>query len=194
MNDKEKKAIQKKIAKYRDYLNKEKAIYGGYDDSKGLRYQIPPLYMKIMDLAGGNRYYNWFWKNFEDDSGEAILFLTWTALFFHRGEEKKAYTNLKKMVHKNIYLIPLILGIKFKKEKIWHSSYEEEPDYCSFINFNELGYLTDEFKDWLESAYKSDEIKNLIKVYIECRKALLTEKNIQKRKKILEKEIAAFSD
>ena len=65
-------------------MKRDKAKFGFIDDGRGLRYEVPVLQMRIMDLTGAYRYRTWFLKNFPDDVGEPMMLLAWTAMFFHR--------------------------------------------------------------------------------------------------------------
>ena len=46
--------IQNKIAKIKRALAADKRQWGCYDDSRGLRYLPPALYLKLQDYRGGN--------------------------------------------------------------------------------------------------------------------------------------------
>lgn len=52
MTEKQIERIKKTIKFYRTRLATEKRMYGGYDDSAGLRYIIPELHFQIKDCKG----------------------------------------------------------------------------------------------------------------------------------------------
>jgi hypothetical protein len=60
MTPKQMEKIQNKIAKIKRALAADKRQWGCYDDSRGLRYLTPALYLKLKDSGGAMRYFNWF--------------------------------------------------------------------------------------------------------------------------------------
>jgi hypothetical protein len=67
--------LRLKIEKVKKTLANEKRKFGGYDDSRGLRY-LPTLYfVQLADYTGGLKYTKWFSKNFPDDMGFSRLFV-----------------------------------------------------------------------------------------------------------------------
>lgn len=90
MTPKQKERIQLKIAKIKKELAADKKRWGGYyDDSRGLRYLPPELYLKIQDYSGALRYFNWFHKNFPDDSGYPVFLFEWAITRFKKGRKCK---------------------------------------------------------------------------------------------------------
>lgn len=74
MTEKQAEKLQLKIKKIKAELAADKRRWGGfYDDSRGLRYLPPELYVKLQDWHGGLRYLKWFEKNFPDDIGFQIF-------------------------------------------------------------------------------------------------------------------------
>ncbi len=82
MTEKQIERIKKKIRSCRAQLSAEKRKYGAYDDSRGIRYIIPELYLKLEDYKGCLRYFNWFQKEFIDDCGFPDFLLQWTFVLF----------------------------------------------------------------------------------------------------------------
>ncbi len=58
-----------KIADINRALATEKRKFGGYDDSRGLRYLPTRYYIQLADYKGGLAYTRWFAKTFPDDIG-----------------------------------------------------------------------------------------------------------------------------
>ena len=69
MTERQIESIRKKIKKNRAVLAAEKRKFGCYDDSHGRRYLIALLYTMIKDYKGALKYFNWFDKEFPDDTG-----------------------------------------------------------------------------------------------------------------------------
>ena len=65
MTDKQIERVKAKIEKYKKALAADKKYWGGlYHDGQGIRYLIPEQFIKIKDYKGGQRYLNWFGKEF----------------------------------------------------------------------------------------------------------------------------------
>jgi hypothetical protein len=166
--------IQKKIDRIKKSIASEKVRFGCYDDSRGLRYEPPFLYMQIMDLTGGLRYYNWFMKNFPDDCGSPIMYISWTALFFFRNELPQARRLFKRAVFSNIYLIPVLLGKTIELYDTGKSLNYDNSEWVKEIDFSDFQFLTAEFCQWLETEYYCDTMQQLIRRYAMISKELDT--------------------
>lgn len=69
MTAKQIEKLQNKIADIKQALATEKRKFGGYDDSRGLRYLPTKYFIQLGDFLGGQAYTTWFDKNFSDDVG-----------------------------------------------------------------------------------------------------------------------------
>lgn len=95
---------------------------GFYDDSQGLRYQPPELYLKIQDYPGALRYFNWFHKNFPEDSGYPVFLFEWAITLFKRGKIKLAEDKILETYFSNSYIIHGFLEIENKESSISENS------------------------------------------------------------------------
>ncbi len=86
----QKQRIELKIKKIRSILAADKRKFGGYDDSRGLRYLPTSLYIKLQDYKGGLVYTRWFVKNIPDDAGFPDFFFEWTIILFKNSKIKDA--------------------------------------------------------------------------------------------------------
>lgn len=85
MTLKQREQVAIKIAKIKKALAADKKRWGGfYDDSRGLRYLVPELSLKIQDYSGAQRYFNWFNKNFPEDSGYPVFLFEWAITLFKK--------------------------------------------------------------------------------------------------------------
>ena len=83
MTPKQAERLRANITQIKKELAADKRRWGGfYDDSRGLRYLPPALYLKLGDYSGANRYFNWFSKNFPNDMGYPIFLFEWTLALF----------------------------------------------------------------------------------------------------------------
>lgn len=67
--------IQHDLEKIKKLLAADKRKWGIWDDSRGLRYLSPGLYIQMMDWEGGLKYLKWFEKNFPTISACRNFFL-----------------------------------------------------------------------------------------------------------------------
>ncbi len=82
MTDKQIQRLVKKIADIKKVLAAEKRKYGGYDDSRGLRYLPTRYYLQLGDYKGGLAYTRWFAKSFPDDIGFPDFLFEWSVILY----------------------------------------------------------------------------------------------------------------
>jgi hypothetical protein len=90
MTPKQADRLRQQIAAIRRTLAAEKKKFGGYDDSRGLRYLPTRYYVQLADFAGGLTYLRWFTKNFPDDAGFPDFLFEWTLILFETGKLAQA--------------------------------------------------------------------------------------------------------
>ena len=131
MTPKQIERIKNKIAKIKRELAADKKRWGGfYDDSRGLRYLPPELYLKLNDYSGALRYFNWFDKNFPEDSGFPIFLFEWTIILFKTKRIKQAEKKAMETFYSNTYLIDEFL----KKELLDFDKLENSNwEYSSIV-------------------------------------------------------------
>jgi hypothetical protein len=186
MTDAQRTRTQAKIDRYKKALADARARFGFIDDGQGLRYEIPVLQMRLLDLTGALRYHTWFWKNFPDDIGEPVMYLAWTAMFYHRGELKKAKNYLRSTLFSNLHLIPHVIGKPVGLYDMWYGSNSEEPSWFEGYDFRSLEFLTPAFLGWLEEEYRSEEITKEVAHFVELKRRLKDEHDTERRKAIVE--------
>ena len=185
MTDAQRTRTQAKIDRYKKALADARARFGSIDDGQGLRYEIPVLQMRLLDLTGALRYHTWFWKNFPDDIGEPVMYLAWTALFYHRDERKKAKNYLRSTLFSNLHLIPQVIGKPVGLYDMWYGSNIEGPSWFEGYDFRSLEFLTPAFRDWLDEEYRSEEITKEVAHFVELKRKLKDEHDTEKRKVIV---------
>jgi hypothetical protein len=186
MTEAQRARIQKKIDRYKKALADQRARFGFMDDGQGLRYEIPVLQMRLLDLTGALRYHTWFWKNMPDDIGDPLMYLAWTAMFYHRNELKKARIYLRSTLFSNLHLIPRVIGKPIGPYEMWYGSNIEEPLWLESYDFHSLEFLTPAFLDWLAGEYLSDEIAKEAAHFVELNRRLKDEPVGKSRKAIVE--------
>ena len=82
--------IARNLEKIKKLLAADKRKWGAWDDSRGLRYLSPGLYIQMEDWTGGLKYLKWFEKNFPNDMGLPVFLFEWTIILFKNGKIKEA--------------------------------------------------------------------------------------------------------
>lgn len=83
------------------------------------------------------------------------------------GEKKLAETMLS-----NIYLIPFLLGEKFERVDLWHSSSDSDPEFVEYLPERIQEAILDEDLTWIRQKYNSVPYKNVLKRHIQIHKDL----------------------
>ncbi len=188
MTPKQIEKIKNKITKIKRELAADKKRWEGfYDDSRGLRYLAPELYLKLKDYSGALRYFNWFDKNFPEDSGFPIFLFEWTITLFKTKRIKQAEKKAMKTFYSNTYLIDKFL----KKEllvfdKLENSNWEYSSLVEQLIYSKEQDELI-EFSDWLGNFVKTEKFYDFANKFIEIESILKTEPIGQKRTELVKK-------
>ncbi len=152
MTPKQIERIQKKIKKIKAEMAADKKRWGGvHDDSRGLRYLPPELYIKIEDYTGGLRYINWFDKNFPDDMGFPIFLFEWALILFKKNRIDEAEAKVIAVFNLNPYVLDTFLGNPIEKFPINHWSPITTPEYAGeCLNYSHTQPNCIDFADWLQ--------------------------------------------
>jgi hypothetical protein len=193
MTDKQIEKIKKQIRSLRAKLSAEKRKHGWYDDSRGYRFIIPDLYLQIEDYKGALRYFNWFEKEFEMDSGFPDFNLAWTITLYKNKKHELAIKKLYTTAFSNTYLIDLILGNKpLRIDKSELISWESL-DFAIEIEKYWKRMLSTDFVDWLKDVASYDDFKKNMADYIGLKKLIADEKIGKERERLLKEEDAFIS-
>lgn len=175
MTPKQIERIQSKIAKIKRALAADKRRWGCFDDSRGLRYLPPALYLKLQDYKGAMRYLNWFHKHFNDDAGFPVFLLEWTITLYKNGKLKEAEKMALKTFFSNIYLIDSFLGKTSLNVKISVSSHWRNSDIIDHLPYSHSDIGLRDFAEWLAQFATSDKFQQLAKEFVEIESQLETE-------------------
>jgi tetratricopeptide (TPR) repeat protein len=181
------KKIRERAMRYKRSLLKEQREHGYINDGAGKRYLIGPLFYLSGDLQKATEYFEWYEKEFYDDSGEPLHYIYWTLALLKNGEEKKAETKFSEALIQNIYLLPKLVGLDIGSPDIWHGSNWAQPEYILELQKEMLPQLTEDENNWIRKKIQSLEVRRIIKEYIATYKALKNQKDIKKRSVILDK-------
>ncbi len=176
MTPKQIERIQIKISKIKRELAADKKRHGGYfDDSRGLRYLPPELYLKLQDYKGALRYYNWFNKNFPDDSGFPIFLFEWSLTLFKNGKFKEAEKKVLETFFSNIYLIHKFLNKEYLPIEISERSNWEISTLADSLIYTNSEIEFKDFSDWLSKFVDSEKFQKYASKFIEIEERLKTE-------------------
>jgi len=175
MTEKQAQRLKDKITKIKRALAADKRRWGGYyDDSRGLRYLPPELYLKLRDYKGALRYFKWFEKNFSDDVGFPVFLLEWAIALFKTGNTTLAENKVLKTFMSNFYLLD-----KFLDREIIDKGISELSSW-QFNSLSDLPYSKNQielsdFSVWLEQFMETEKFGKLSREVIDIERKLATE-------------------
>jgi len=175
MTEKQIERIKGTIKFYRARLAAEKRMFGDYDDSPGLRYIIPELYLKIRDYKGAMVYFRWFSKAFPDDIGFPVFNLFWSATLFENNKIPEAIKKAYETAFSNTYLLELING----KDPVQIDKSEtigfENLEYAKQVYKDCIKFITLEFQIWISNLSEFEDFKANLNKFISIQKLIKDE-------------------
>jgi hypothetical protein len=166
--------IRSRLRSYERKLQQEKKDHGFYQDGAGKRYLIGPHYMMLRDDEGALAAFQWFEKEFSDDSGEPGHRLCWSLALHRAGDELGAARKLRQAMLSNLYLVPHLLGSPTAELDIWHGSNRAEPGYIESIPEAYFLLWTEAERAWAAGLYHSEGFQSVRARYIEIGRLLGT--------------------
>ncbi|MCF8239330.1 MAG: hypothetical protein K9I85_14300 [Saprospiraceae bacterium] len=195
MTPKQEERIRTKIKRIKAALAAERRMFGGYyDDSRGLRYAPPELYLKLQDYTGALRYFNWFHKNFEDDVCYGTFLFEWTLTLFKTKRIKEAEKKAIATFFANTYLLDYFLE---KPPRLSASVGTSNWDYSQLVDHFQYKKDSDElveFAAWLAEVMESDQFVRLTNRFIEIERKLETEPVGPKRSMLVRERSSLLDD
>ena len=190
MTPKQAERIKNKIKKIKTALAADKKRWGGfYDDSRGLRYIPPQLYIELNDFTGGLRYLNWFNKNFPDDSGYPDFLFEWTIVLFKTGRLKDAEKKAFETFCSNTYLFDIFFSRPVYAIEKWEGSNLEKLEFANHtFRYNSKQENLTDFSEWLDKCIASEKFLQLSNKLLDIQKRLQTEKDTETRHYLLQHE------
>ncbi|WP_339902812.1 hypothetical protein [uncultured Cyclobacterium sp.] len=164
--------IKKKIRSIRATLVAEKRKFGCFDDSRGLRYVPPGLFIKINDFKGGLTYLNWFEKNFSDDIGMPDFLFEWLIILFKTKNIKKAERKAFQVFFANSYLFDKYFGRPIEPIEKYEYSNLTSPEFTEYFNYSSDQHELADFSDWLKAFENSEQFVRIKDNYIMTTKKL----------------------
>ena len=186
MTDKQIERVKVKIGKYKKALAADKKYWGGqYHDGQGIRYIIPEQFIKIKDYKGGQRYFNWFDKNFPDDSGYPIFLFEWAFILFKCDKLMEAENKVHQTFFSNTYLFDKFLGKEpLLLDKNESSSWEYKSLVDSFA-YSSMDREFIEFASWTEKILSGRTFLDKANEFFEIERELKNEPVGKKRTELV---------
>ena len=181
MTSKQIERVHTKIKKIRAALAAEKRKFGCYDDSRGMRYMPPQLFVKIEDYKGGLVYLRWFKKNFPDDIGFPDFLFEWTLILFKNAKLKDAEEKAIKTYFSNSYLFDKYFGREIVPIEKYEYSNVSTAEFVQYFHYSSEQVELADFSKWLSEFEKSEQFQKIKEKYIEINKRLLLEDDTEMR-------------
>ncbi|SDY15380.1 hypothetical protein SAMN05444411_1421 [Lutibacter oricola] len=176
MTEKQIERVKNKISKIKKGLAADKKHWGGYyHDGRGLRYLPPELYIKIQDYSGCLRYFNWFNKNFPEDSCYPIFLFEWAITLFKTKRIKLAENKIKHTFYSNTYLLDKFLDkelLHFDKSEDSNWEYEQLIEHFKYSKDQEE---LNDFTEWLQLFMKNENFLEFANEIIELKDKIKNE-------------------
>ena len=183
MTPKQQERIKGKIRQIKSALAADKKRWGGvYDDSRGLRYLLPALYIQLGDFPGGLRYLSWFNKNFSDDSGFPGFLFEWAVILFKVGRGKEAERKAFQAFCRNTYLFDRFFGRPVVPVAKWEGSNLESPGFAiHHFSYSDKQDSLADFAAWLDKLTQTERFRRLSEEYIAIHRRLKNESDTETR-------------
>ncbi len=188
MTPKQVEKIKDKISKIKRELAADKRRWSGYyDDSRGLRYIPPGLFLRLQDYKGALTYFKWFGKNFPDDSGFPVFLFEWTLTLFKTGNFRNAEKKALKTFFSNSYLFDKFLNKNFLHLDKYEGSNWEQAELTKHLEYSkDLPDLHD-FADWINEFLTSDKFYKIANEFVDIERKLKTEPTGPTRTELVER-------
>ena len=185
MTPKQADRLRKKITDIRRVLATEKRKFGGYDDSRGLRYFPTKYYLQLNDFAGGLTYTRWFAKNFPDDAGFPDFLFEWLVILFKNGKTKEAEQKAIETFCLDIHLFNSFLGRPQAVSEPWEDEHTTEDSTAQYFGSFGTQISLSDFAEWLTGFMATDRFLASADKYIDLRRQLHVEHDLEQRRHIV---------
>lgn len=181
MTPKQIQRVEKKIADIKRTLAAEKRKFGGYDDSRGLRYVPTRYYLQLGDYKGGLTYVRWFAKTFPDDIGFPDFLFEWTIFLFKSGKMAEAKAKIWQTYCANTYVLDKFFGKPILPLPKYEWSSLAQAGYTKYLTYSHQQADLLDFSDWLAQFMASDSFSVRKARYLSIQHKLLVEADEETR-------------
>ena len=186
MTPKQADRLRQQIADIRRGLATEKRKFGGYDDSRGLRYVPTRYYIQLGDFSGGRTYLRWFTKCFPDDAGFADFLFEWTIILFRNGQVNEAAQKALEAHRADIQLLDSFLGRPGTPREPWETAPLAADAYASYFHALRKHTNLVDFAEWLAAFTVTEEFCSRSSQFIELNRQLHGETDPEKRRTLVQ--------
>ncbi len=173
MTEKQIARVRTRIDKIKRELAADRRRHGGYyDDSRGLRYLPPELYLRIRDYAGAKRYFNWFHKNFPDDGGYPEFLFEWALTLYKCKKMVDAENKVLETFFANTYLLSHFLRSQGHGRDIEYGSNWETEEILQDFAYSCEEEEWKDFADWLSAFMKTERYIGYTDRFLEIKEEL----------------------
>lgn len=178
--------LVKKIADIKRVLAAEKRKYGGYDDSRGLRYLPTRYYLQLGDYKGGLAYTRWFAKAFPDDIGSPDFLFEWSVLLFKTGKLVGAQAKVWQTYCANTYVLDKFFGKPVEPLPKYEWSNWAMPGFTDYFTYKHEQADLLEFGLWLGAFMANDRFVSCQERYLAIHQRLAVEEDRETRGYLLQ--------
>ena len=167
MTDRQIKSVRTKIDSIKKALAADKRKWGGqYRDGRGLRYLSPQYYLKLQDYSGALKYFNWFHKNFPDDSGHPNFLFEWAITLFYCDKIEDAEKKAFQTYFRNTYYFDKFFDKKITPLDKWEGSNWEHAEMALDLIYSCKQNALADFSNWLQAFINSDRFIQTSKSFL----------------------------
>jgi hypothetical protein len=186
MTPKQAQRLSKKIADIKRTLAAEKRRFGGYDDSRGLRYLPTRYYIQLADYKGGLSYTRWFAKSFPDDMGFPDFLFEWSVLLYKGGKFAEAKAKVWQTFCANTYVLDKFLGHPIQPLPKYEWSTLAQAGFMAYFTYSHQQADLLDFAQWLEAFMASEPFATPKARYLTLHQRLLIEEDLEIRDYLLQ--------
>ena len=181
MTPKQTQRLIKKIVDIKRVLAAERRKFGGYDDSRGLRYLPTRYYLQLADYKGGLAYTRWFAKSFPDDIGFTGFLFEWSVLLFKAGKLDQARIKVWQTFCSNTSILDKFLGHPIQPISNDEWSNLAQVGSTAYFTYSSLQADLLDFSQWLKEFMASEPFTARKTRYLTIHQRLQGEEDLETR-------------
>jgi len=185
MTPKQADRLRRQISAIRRTLAAEKRKFGGYDDSRGLRYLPTRYYVQLADFAGGLTYLRWFWRNFPTDAGFADFLFEATIILCKQGKLLEAARQATATFQADRQLLARFLGAPVPPVEAWENAPLAAEAYARYFAALGSPATLQDVAEWLGELTSTVEFRASAQQFSDLHRQLHGEPDGAKRRHLL---------
>lgn len=177
--------LRREITAIRRTLAAEKRKFGGYDDSRGLRYLPTRYYVQLADFAGGLTYLRWFWRNFPTDMGFADFLFEATIILVKQGKLAEASRQATATYQADRELLARFLDAPAPPAEAWENAPLSAESYARYFATLGSPASLQDVAEWLGKLTSSAAFTASAQHFSDLHRQLQGEQDREKRGHLL---------